>query len=174
MKLLKLTGLTLMLGLGVCLSPITYADQNVQGFSITNCHPLNNDEIILDFCSPKAIAIYKKQLNKPINYNHDYVMFPIDLPKPLKKWGKVTNYAALNPKTKKVIPTSFAFITEKGYARLSFNKNSNKVCTIDHNTVLMGDGESAGTYTPNSDGYVNYCFDLIDNQFFSTTLDFVP
>lgn len=168
---INLSAATLML---VGLTSAANAAQKVQGFSVEKCRPLNDKAIMIDFCSPEAIAIYKKHLTQPINFNRNYVLFPIDLPKPLKGWGKVTNYAALNPKTKQVIPISFAFFADKGYARLHFSKNDNKVCTTDHNTALMGDGENAGTYTPASEGNVNYCVAMIDNQFFSTTVDFMP
>ena len=168
---INLSVATLML---VGLTSAANAAQKVQGFSVENCRPLNDKAIMIDFCSPQAIGLYKQQLSKPINFNRNYVLFPIDLPKSVKGWGKVTNYAALNPKTKQVIPMSFAFFADQGYARLDFSKNANKVCTMDHNTALMGDGENAGTYTPASDGNVNYCVAMIDNQFFSTTVDFMP
>ena len=99
------------------------AAQKVQGFSVENCRPLNDKAIMIDFCSPQAIGLYKQQLSRPINFNRNYVLFPIDLPKSVKGWGKVTNYAALNPKTKQVIPMSFAFFADQGYARLNFSKN---------------------------------------------------
>lgn len=171
MKILRKLSLTLLaftLGMSVHATPTI-----VKGFKIENCSPLTDKKIMMNFCDAKAITLYQKQLTQPVNFNHDYVLFPIDLPTSLKGWGKITNYVALKPKTKQAIPVTFALNTTTGYARLKFNKNSDKVCTFDHKTNLMGDGVNAGTYTASSDGDVNYCFDMIDNQFFSTTVDYV-
>lgn len=169
LKQVTLALIALSLGASVYANPTT-----VKGFKIEDCRPLTDKKMMMDFCDAKAVAIYQQQLKKPINFNHNYVLFPIDLPTPLKGWGEITNYVALNPKTKQVVPVKFALNTDEGYARLNFNKNSDKVCTIDHTTNLLGDGVNAGTYTVSSDGDVNYCFNMIDNRFFSTTIDEVP
>lgn len=150
-KSTKNTLMSLFVAIGM--ATICHAEEATKdGFNVAECKPFGNPQAT-DFCSPKAIALYKKVAEKPVgNFGTDLTL--LYFRSEIKDTNSLAHtYAVLDTKTKKVYPFDYAIFKIKPNGQVDNSKTQPKVYISNTQSLCMKD-----SYDLVNDGEINKSF----------------